>query len=586
MKTHAIITRILPLAAAALAAAAHPLRAGELAFAGVLGNSGEQGPALVRFGPLPAVGMGIVVDSGGGIWDRAGNGVLNRYAPDGRLLATHPIPAPAHAGRGQLDTIARLGSSLLLKIDGKLHALPLDAPPGTAPAALSVAVDRLSFNATPDGRAAAIRGRELFLVNAKGEKETLATLDAGRLDAVEVGPDGGIYVQSGREVRRVDPAAPADKRGPWPSPGDRFQWIDGHWYAKAWHGTLRRFDPDFSPNPGVVLGGGSGAFIGYVEGNTEIEFAPGLALLRPGLFAVSGDGGVVHLLSWDDAGRRFSIVRRIGAKPTVTALTIDAAGRVWCDGGLWPENAGPASPQRHGAALDDRAMLGASMLPGGYVVSPGFRAGRPFVWFGSLDQELSARQSSGIPEITKNHVASAVVSIDGRLMLLIVDAAGRGISYRLGNDGNPSGPAAAFTLQSSAPLATLTSLASPAPGVLAVAAGGQIIRFAYENGSWRETARFDRWSADDGGHFGPRVFVAAADGILWVSDTERHRVLGFDAAAGAAPLAIFGKTDAAGDDLVSLRAPALIAAAGSRLVLFDSGNQRLVRLVHADTRSH
>ena len=53
---------------------------------GVLGNSGEQGAGLVRFGEQGARGIGVAVDRFGSLWDRAGKGVLNRYASDGRSL--------------------------------------------------------------------------------------------------------------------------------------------------------------------------------------------------------------------------------------------------------------------------------------------------------------------------------------------------------------------------------------------------------------------------------------------------------------------------------------------------------------------
>ena len=66
--------------------------AAELRNAGILGNSGEQGATLVRFGEKPAMGLGVVLDPQGGLWDRGGDGALNRYALDGRLLGSWKIP--------------------------------------------------------------------------------------------------------------------------------------------------------------------------------------------------------------------------------------------------------------------------------------------------------------------------------------------------------------------------------------------------------------------------------------------------------------------------------------------------------------
>ena len=59
--------------------------------------------------------------------------------------------------------------------------------------------------------------------------------------------------------------------------------------------------------------------------------------------------------------------------------------------------------------------------------------------------------------------------------------------------------------------------------------------------------------------------------------TERQRVLCFDLATGKA-LATFGTTDKAGDDLATIYAPETIAARGERAVVYDRGNQRLMKL--------
>ena len=74
-----------------------------------------------------------------------------------------------------------------------------------------------------------------------------------------------------------------------------------------------------------------------------------------------------------------------------------------------------------------------------------------------------------------------------------------------------------------------------------------------------------------------RVFIAADEGRLWAADAERHRVVCFNLGTGK-PLAVFGICDKAGADLASLDRPQAIAARGRRAVVYDSGNQRLVKL--------
>ena len=48
--------------------------------------------------------------------------------------------------------------------------------------------------------------------------------------------------------------------------------------------------------------------------------------------------------------------------------------------------------------------------------------------------------------------------------------------------------------------------------------------------------------------------------------------------AGGALLGQFGRTDKPATDLTGLSGPGVIAARGGRAVVFDSGNQRLVKL--------
>src|SRR4051812_41595275 len=96
----AIARRAALLLLAALAAQAESLTC-----VGVLGNSGEQGKALVRFGDKPARGIGVMCDRFGALWDRGGAGVLNRYAADGRLLGQYRIPD----GTNNSDQLALAG---------------------------------------------------------------------------------------------------------------------------------------------------------------------------------------------------------------------------------------------------------------------------------------------------------------------------------------------------------------------------------------------------------------------------------------------------------------------------------------------
>jgi len=132
-------------------------------------------------------------------------------------------------------------------------------------------------------------------------------------------------------------------------------------------------------------------------------------------------------------------------------------------------------------------------------------------------------------------------------------------------------------LKTVAPVTAYRSLAMQDPDVLLAAADGAVVRFARDGDDWQETGRFA--GGDDG--FGGQIDIACDDGRLWVADTERHRVVCFDAKS-CVPVAAFGQTDQSGTALGQLNRPTTIAARGRRCVVFDSANQRLVKLMLRD----
>jgi len=83
--TTIMITILLAFSAVAIA--------DEIVSRGIVGNSGQEGKTLVRFAEKIGRGMGVVRDRFGSLWDRGGQGRLNRYSPDGRLLALYIIPS-------------------------------------------------------------------------------------------------------------------------------------------------------------------------------------------------------------------------------------------------------------------------------------------------------------------------------------------------------------------------------------------------------------------------------------------------------------------------------------------------------------
>jgi hypothetical protein len=560
--------------AAVIGASAAGLRAEGIVCDGILGNSGEQGATLVRFAGAPASGMGIVCDRSGSLWDRGGE-ALNRYAADGRLLASFPLPkAPVDRNS---DTISLLGDTLVLRLGGRLHAVSCDAPAGAEIRPLGIAADKLSFSAH-DGWLAASEGPEVFLVNAAGATKRVTTLEHNP-EAVEIGPDGVVYVSLKWKMYRVGPGAAAGLEPAGASPGERPQALDGYWYGTSWHSTLRRFDSDLQPAPGVVLGGNSGAFIGHVAEQSEIVNGRGLARLRPDLFAVSGFGGIMHLLAWKSAEQRFEPIRRIGPLPACAALGLDPEGRVWCGSGQWHWTDGPASPQRLGIPPLE-AVSGLGTRPDGALCGFGFQWGRPALLFGTLDKELRVRRIESQTALPKEAVAVAVTDVDNRRALLVLSADGRAFAAEVNADGSFKSDIGPVQLAAARPVSAWTSLAAGGPDTLLAAGDGFVIQFGRDGRNWKEEQRWNTFAQGEAAGndtFGSAIRLAADAGRLWVSDTARSRVLCFELATGKL-LGSFGAVDSPGDDLSRLSGPTTLAACGDRAVVYDGGNQRLMKL--------
>jgi hypothetical protein len=570
MKTRALSF----LVAALLGMTAASLRAEDIFCDGILGNSGEQGATLVRFQGGASSGMGTVCDRYGSLWDRGGT-ALNRYAADGRLLASYTLPN-AQVDRNS-DTIALLGDTIVVRLGGELSTLSIDAASGAEVQPLKIAADKLSFS-SHDGWLAASKGPEVFLVNAAGEKKPVVTLKKNP-EAVAFGPDGVLYVSLESKLYRVVAGAADGIEPAGPQPGERPQFLDGYWYGSGFHSTERRFDRNLKPAPGVVLGGNSGSFIGHVDEQSEIVNGRGLARLRTDLFAMSGFGGIVHLLEWKPVEKRFSPIRRIGGLPACEAIGLDREGRVWCGSGQWNWADGPASPQRLGIPTPDK-VFGLTTLDNGSLCGYGLQWSKRTMIFGTLDKELVRRWIESETVLPKEAVAVAVTEIDKRRSLVVLEPGGKAVAVEVNGDGSYKSDIGPIQLTTATPVKAWTSLAAPTKDSLLAAGDGFVIEFAREGQQWKEERRWNSSGTkgqDGTDTFGPTIRLTSDAGRLWVADTARSRVLCFDQATRKL-LGSFGTADAPGDDLTHVNTPTTLAACGDRAVVYDSGNQRLVKL--------
>jgi hypothetical protein len=536
---------------------------------GVLGNSGAQGAALVRFGAEPARGIGVVHDRFGALWDRAGKGVLNRYAIDGRLLAQYRIPG----GEDGHDQIAAVGDTLVLLIAHQLCTLAIDAPAGSEAKALKIEADCIS-HASYQGRVAmAKKGRIALLDPASGATTPVA--EQKDVESVELDAEGAVYAVDNGRMRKYVAGREITEGWPKGSPGERSQCIDGWWYGHAWHGTIRRFDSQLDPAPGVVMGGASGSFIGHLDQNSEMSNSRGLARIDDGLFAASGIGGILQLLEWDGAKRQFSAVRRIGAVPQCGGLGLDRSGNVYHYSGVWAWDARPDTPltlQVNGPDEVGQVV----MLDDERAVFPGSLWNKPAFYHGRLSGELAAERIEKDCALRRGTAGAAVYRDQDRQVLLAIDAKGAAQAFAIDGEGHYRGDAGAVVLAPATPVAVWGTLARKGERLLA-AGDGQVIEFARDGAGWKETRRWASWGPGPADHFGAAIVIAADGDVLAVADRERHRVLCFDLASGK-PLAAFGAVDRPGDTLAALNAPGTIAVRAGRVVVHDAGNQRLLKL--------
>lgn len=551
--------------------ASMPADADVIRCAGVLGNSGEQGSSLVRFEGGVASGIGVVCDRYGSLWDRGGT-VLNRYAVDGRLMASYKLPQVSP--NRNTDGIVIAGDTLFLRFGKGLYTLSVDAPSCSEIKSMNIEAENMSFSSR-DGWVTASKGTEVFLVNAVGEKKPVAILRKN-VEGLDFGPDGGICVIIDRKLYSVKPESPDGVVLIGSLPGERTMCLNGYWYGSAWHSTLRRCDKDLNPSPGVVLGGNSGAFIGHVAEQSEIVNARGLALVRPDLFAISGFSGVMHLLEWKGADRRFEPIRRIGALQSCGAIGLDGEGRSWCVSGNWDWSDGPATPQHWGVPISEK-VFGIVLQESDSLCGYGMMWGKPMILYGKMDKEIIQRRIESQTIMPKEAVDVTLSEMNGKRVLMVLESSGKVIAANINHDGSYNSDAGLVQLNTLTPVKEWTSLESSGKDSLIGAGDGFVIEFGRDGGNWKEKRRWNSCGGDNGQKFGPVINLAVDSGRLWISDKMRHSVACFDLSSGK-ELGRFGKFDASGTGLSELNIPTIIAARGKRAVVFDSGNQRVMKL--------
>jgi hypothetical protein len=529
----------LTLFISALSLAADSLRP-----VGSLGNSGE-----VRFAEKTARGMGPVIDAEGTIWERGGANQLNRYSPDGRMLASFEIPEGG--GSGANDQLTLAGDLLLLNLSGRL---------------LSFKLSNFVFNELPraeilssssfKGRVVIFSEKTLSWLDPVTDKKQAITKITYHVDAIHLTEDGIVHIFGGGLVHAWKDAKPLPGF-PKGFKGERPRKIGDHWYSHAWHGTINRLDAKFQPDPGVVLGGASGSFIGFLPQSADLDNGRGMVQVRDGLFAVSGMGGVVQFLSWNGNEQRFKIVRRLGALTGISGVALDETGQIWTTRGSWRWSDGPEVPATIGdkeagisaqpTVLDGKILCvvkthysDTRLAHGPLIDANGWSH---FEWNTIKDFKLS-------PDVT----GSAAITHEGRRSLVIVERGGKGFEIGISNTGQLASNLVEIKLPG---LQNCTSLAW-FKGQLLAADQGKILAF--------ESIRSRQWKPlGEVANYGGEIHIASDGKRLAISERDAGKVYLINS---------IGKDETKASGLQS---PTHVAVSENRLVVYEEGGQQLTK---------
>lgn len=562
--------------------------ADELVFTGILANSGEAGQTLVTSNLHDGrTGIGVAVDRNGRLWSRAGRGLLNCYEQDGRLYRQYKIDSNVT----HLDSIAATDQLIVLMIRGVIWTLPVNASENTKLNRLMTDIAAMASQSHDNRVLIQKTDNSIHWLNPTNGKLDPVAFDPAPAKGVRliVAPDGEIFLDFDRNIHRyANGKEIVDDNWPKPATSERIQPFGDVWYGHTWHSTIKRYDVNMNPAPGVVLGGGSGSFIGFLPENPEIINGRGMVEIGRNTYAIGGIEGVLHLLYYDTAQQRMQIVRRIGSLTSCPTLAINEQGIIWAAGGTWAWDGLPdtAMPEGDRAGEPTSQMV---IFPNGYAACFSLRYGKPGIAYGPYMQDGMTRVGvNGIDEkkltepLAKNYPALAVTKFKKSNALLLFSDKGEPRVLRVSDRGEFYVDFGKPQVSLTSPIKSATSLAQVSDDTYLLAADNAIITLRQEQDTYKETSRITRWGSGKDQELGNTVYVAAHSNRIWISDTDRHRVLVLDN-TGKKLLASFGMTDKAGNDVDQLNKPTTITVNGERCVFYDSANQRLVRLTFKET---
>ncbi|MBI4023824.1 MAG: hypothetical protein HY360_02520 [Verrucomicrobia bacterium] len=588
----------------------------ELQFAGVVGNSGEQGRTLVR-SSIGRCGGGVVVDAQGRIFTGGGDRILTLNR-DGKLLWQTPLPEEDWVLGGA--TFAIGGKHLYfvagkpIKLEGNFHLLynpftltepnlcRVEMAPGAAAEVVAEHGEfhcedgwplEIALTATADGSRVCLgyttswktSAYSVFEVCADGSLSPLFTknVKGGRVSVDEA---GNFYLGGDSKVQKFNPRGePLDSFSPVALPGlgavptfyrGTVMLTRGALWDMGHYGFVGRFTRAMKPAPGAVVQWAHA--LGWVA---QIADAPNDAY-----YIKSTDALYVARLEEE----KLTLVRRFGALPQAHCLVLTANGYIGADGPmyagmLWfdfdrkqpdaaPVRAEFPAPLTQGFAEGDSVLaygIEPNHLPRDYnPPARGIRllkfAPEPFVSGGNLATGEATGQFDG--QLTAvAHVGNFYFAIDGQHQRLARAPEGKPCEL----------------VEVEVKTAPLTSLARFGQDRLLLGSGGGVRAFRVDaDGALKPTWQMDRFGSGPAQAFGGEVYVAASGTQMLMADTRRHRVLlfGFGEQPDQPPAFVsqFGETDQAGDEAGRLSSPRWASISGAKAVVYDADNQRVVKL--------
>lgn len=261
----------------------------------------------------------------------------------------------------------------------------------------------------------------------------------------------------------------------------------------------------------------------------------------------------------------------------VSGMAIDPQGRITIGLGKWDWDDGADSPISESGGPEfsgQPAMLENGSLAAAISRWEGTRVG----WMsGPLGDDNRTEDRSDYLPGGESPVSATAWRTGKAQRVLLINSKGNGTSVQVGSDGQLQKVLGGFRLEVGVAIKRWASIATEGGNYLLAAGDSEIYRFSASDDGFISQGQWSPASPNEKTQFGSMIMIASDAGLLWVADTTRHRVLCFDLISRRL-VGQFGRTDTAGAGNDSLNRPTTIACRGARAVVFDSENQRIVKL--------